>query len=90
MVSRTDAATQHELSTRRAGREPWFAQDADRVVAAMDSDAERGLSRAEAAARLSRYGPNRIAEREAAVGVGDRAAAAARPDEHHAGGRRRR
>jgi P-type Ca2+ transporter type 2C len=42
------------------GRRPWFAQDAARVVAAMDSDAGRGLSRAEAAARLAKHGPNRI------------------------------
>src|SRR4051794_5398264 len=43
-------------------QQPWFARPADDVVAAMDSDVERGLSRAEAAARLSRLGPNRIAQ----------------------------
>jgi Ca2+-transporting ATPase len=43
------------------GEQPWFAQDADAVVAAMDSNSANGLSRAEAAARLSRYGPNQIA-----------------------------
>jgi len=40
--------------------EHWHAQDADGVLAAMDSDAGRGLSRTEAAARLSRCGPNQI------------------------------
>ena len=40
---------------------PWFAQDAGSVVAAMESDATRGLPSTEAAARLSRYGPNQIA-----------------------------
>jgi Ca2+-transporting ATPase len=60
MVSPTDAAAQRKSVTAEP-RERWFAQDADRVVAAMGSDAERGLSRAEAATRLSRYGPNQIA-----------------------------
>ena len=48
MASKTDAATQRGLDTPEP-REPWFAQDADRVVAAMETDAERGLSRSEAA-----------------------------------------
>jgi Ca2+-transporting ATPase len=43
------------------GQQPWFARPATDVVAALDSDAEHGLGRGEAAARLSRYGPNRIA-----------------------------
>ena len=60
MVSRTDAVTPRGLDTPEP-REPWFAQDAERVVAAMETDAERGLSRTEAGARLSRYGPNQIA-----------------------------
>ena len=60
MAGKTDAATQRGLDTPEP-REPWFAQDADRVVAAMETDAERGLSRSEAASRLSRYGPNQIA-----------------------------
>lgn len=64
MVSRPDATTQRELATPEP-HEPWFAQEADRVVAAMDSDAERGLNRAEAATRLSRYGPNQIAGEKA-------------------------
>src|SRR6476646_4206605 len=59
MASRTNTATQG-LDTPEP-QEPWFAQDADRVVAAMETDAERGLSRSEAASRLSRYGPNQIA-----------------------------
>jgi Ca2+-transporting ATPase len=44
------------------GPQPWFAQDARAVVAALDTDATRGLDGSEAAARLSRYGPNRIAK----------------------------
>ncbi|MEV6596255.1 cation-translocating P-type ATPase [Actinoplanes sp. NPDC051346] len=43
------------------GHEPWFARAANATVAACGSDADRGLSRGEAANRLSRYGPNRIA-----------------------------
>jgi Ca2+-transporting ATPase len=43
------------------GQQPWFARAATDVVAALDSDAEQGLGRDEAASRLSRYGPNRIA-----------------------------
>ena len=60
MANKTDTATQLRLDTPEP-REPWFAQGADRVVAAMETDAERGLSRSEAGARLSRYGPNQIA-----------------------------
>src|ERR1700750_2086733 len=60
MVSGTDA-----VAPRGAGaperEEAWFAQDAERVVAAMQSDVEAGLSGNEAASRLSRYGPNQIA-----------------------------
>jgi len=61
MASGTDTATEHE----RGPVEPWFAQEADSVVAAMDSDAMRGLAGTEAAARLSRYGPNQIAREKA-------------------------
>jgi P-type Ca2+ transporter type 2C len=43
------------------GRQPWFARAAGDVVAALDSDADYGLSHRAAAGRLSRYGPNRIA-----------------------------
>ena len=60
MANKTDTVTQPGLDTPEP-REPWFAQDADRVVVAMETDAERGLSRSEAGARLSRYGPNQIA-----------------------------
>src|SRR5687767_13943599 len=49
---------------RGAGAEgplrPWFAQDADAVVAAMTSDVGEGLAGGEVAARLTRFGPNRI------------------------------
>jgi Ca2+-transporting ATPase len=40
--------------------QPWFTLGADAVVAALGTDAERGLGRGEAAERLDRYGPNRI------------------------------
>ncbi|PVY97986.1 cation-transporting P-type ATPase [Actinomycetospora cinnamomea] len=40
--------------------ERWFAQDVGRVIAAMGSDSEHGLNRAEAATRLAGYGPNEI------------------------------
>jgi Ca2+-transporting ATPase len=42
------------------GHAAWFARDAQAVVAAMTSDVDGGLRRAEAAARLAKYGPNRI------------------------------
>ena len=40
--------------------ETWFAQDEAAVVAALETDADHGLTQAEAAARLSRYGPNEL------------------------------
>ncbi|MET8152718.1 cation-translocating P-type ATPase [Actinoplanes sp. NPDC049668] len=43
------------------GPQTWYAQDPAAVLTALGSDAEQGLSRAEAATRLSRYGPNQIA-----------------------------
>src|SRR4051794_8915989 len=43
-----------------AQAESWFAQDATAVLAAFGTDAERGLTQAEATARLSQYGPNQI------------------------------
>src|SRR4051794_12562942 len=50
-------------SPHAAGTPPtWYTRKPADTVAALDSDLERGLSRAEAAARLSRYGPNPIAE----------------------------
>ena len=39
---------------------PPYARDAAEVVAALGSDATTGLTAGEAAARLARYGPNRI------------------------------
>jgi P-type Ca2+ transporter type 2C len=53
------AATASQPSVPESGT--WFAQDEASVVAAFETDADRGLSKAEAAARLSRYGPNQIA-----------------------------
>ena len=41
----------------------WHALDAGDAVAAVASDAERGLSAAEARARLARHGPNALPER---------------------------
>src|SRR3954453_21545900 len=53
------------IEQRRAdatdGQQPWFARAASDVVAALGTAADRGLSRGEAAKRVSRYGPNRIA-----------------------------
>ena len=40
---------------------PWFTQDADAAVRALDSDREHGLTSAAAAERLARYGANTIA-----------------------------
>ena len=42
------------------GPEAWFAQDEAAVVAALETDADQGLSQAEAAARLARDGANEI------------------------------
>ncbi len=38
----------------------WFAQDETAVLSAFGSDAERGLTQAEATSRLAQYGPNQI------------------------------
>jgi Ca2+-transporting ATPase len=38
----------------------WYAQPAEAVVAAVGGDTDRGLSATDAAARLSRFGPNEI------------------------------
>ncbi|HKG50952.1 MAG TPA: cation-transporting P-type ATPase [Actinomycetales bacterium] len=51
-LGRTDAAD---------GRQPWFSRSVSDVVSALGSDEVRGLTGSEAAERLSRYGPNRIA-----------------------------
>ena len=44
----------------RSATDTPYARDAAEVVAALGSDADSGLTGAEAAARLSRYGPNEI------------------------------
>ena len=41
---------------------PWHSQPIEKVVAALDTDLEKGLSAAEAAERLRRYGPNALRE----------------------------
>ena len=41
---------------------PPYARDVAEIVAALGSDADSGLTGAEAAARLSRYGPNEISK----------------------------
>ena len=43
------------------GSLPWHAAPADEVMAELEAD-DRGLTSAEAAARLDRYGPNRLPE----------------------------
>jgi Ca2+-transporting ATPase len=42
----------------------WYELPAEQVAASMEVDPERGLSAAEAAARLEKYGPNKFAEGE--------------------------
>ena len=41
---------------------PWHAAPVDEVMADLEADRDRGLSAAEAAARLDRYGPNQLPE----------------------------
>jgi P-type Ca2+ transporter type 2C len=41
----------------------WYQQSKEDVLAALESDAEAGLSTAEAQARLENYGPNELEER---------------------------
>ncbi len=48
-------------STAVAAPEAWYAQEAERAVAALETDASDGLSAAEAAGRLEKYGRNEIA-----------------------------
>ena len=58
----TDGTSTIDQRPANAGQEhPWFAQPAGDAVAALESDAERGLSHGEADGRLQQYGPNRIA-----------------------------
>ncbi|MET0415879.1 MAG: cation-transporting P-type ATPase [Actinoplanes sp.] len=55
--------TIEQQSPGAAGEEPgWYARTPESVVAVLESDPGKGLSNAEAAARLSRYGSNRIAK----------------------------
>ena len=44
-----------------ASETPWFAQDAASVTAALGTEAQSGLTAAEAASRLAAHGPNAIA-----------------------------
>src|SRR4051812_22785707 len=46
------------------GERPPYARDAADVAAALGSDPASGLTGAEAAARLSRFGPNEIAREQ--------------------------
>jgi Ca2+-transporting ATPase len=48
------------VEQRPESGQPWFSREATDVVAAMDSDTTQGLTAAEATARMTRYGPNRI------------------------------
>jgi magnesium-transporting ATPase (P-type) len=52
-----------------APRGPWHSLDTDEVLRALESDAHRGLSGAEARRRLDQHGPNRLREeaRESAL-----------------------
>ena len=56
------ASTAPEPHASRPALEPeaWFAQDGAAVVAALESDADHGLTQAEAAARLTRSGANEL------------------------------
>ncbi len=53
--------TVDQPATTATAERAWYALPASDVVAALHSDDGRGLTRAEAGARSSRYGPNRIA-----------------------------
>ena len=46
-----------------AARPPPYARDIAEIVAALGSDPDSGLPGADAAVRLSRYGPNETAKR---------------------------
>ena len=64
-------------------------RDAVAVVEAAGSDADSGLTQAEAASRLSTYGTNEIVSEKPPSVWAVALLPAARPDEHHAGGRHR-
>ncbi|HEY7603590.1 MAG TPA: cation-transporting P-type ATPase, partial [Gaiellaceae bacterium] len=53
-----------EISTQEtAGDQPvWHMLEAAEATSRLDVDPQRGLTAAEAAARLERYGPNKFAE----------------------------
>jgi P-type Ca2+ transporter type 2C len=57
-----ETAPETQVEAAPAGEAPPYAREAADVVAALGSDASEGLTAAEAAARLSRYGPNEIAK----------------------------
>ena len=61
-----------------------YALEATDVAAALGTDPSAGLTSAEAASRLARFGPNQITAGEAAVDPGGGADPVAGPDEHHA------
>jgi len=42
---------------------PWHSRTVQKVVAALETDQANGLTQAEAKARLTKYGPNELAER---------------------------
>lgn len=50
-----------ETTTEAPSQTPWFTLEPDAVVAALGSDAQSGLTSAEAATRLAAHGPNAIA-----------------------------
>jgi P-type Ca2+ transporter type 2C len=56
----TDTSASGVATAGTASAAAYYSQDAAAVVAAMDSDATTGLTTAEAANRLGRYGPNQI------------------------------
>src|SRR5512132_3457721 len=49
---------------KAAPTDHWYELPGEQVAASMEVDPERGLSAAEAAARLEKYGPNKFAEGE--------------------------
>jgi len=51
------------MSTTEQSTDPpaWYSEDADAVLTALAVDADQGLAVAEAAQRLSTYGPNQLA-----------------------------
>ena len=67
MVRRPHVPSAHGSDARsgpaagsRGAPPPWHAWTADRCLAALAGDGERGLTSAEADRRLRRYGPNRL------------------------------